>query len=59
MFAARVRAAAEQAKIDLSARETAEVVLPFIAQKAGAPISFEHEVTRADWCAHATHPAYF
>jgi molecular chaperone DnaK len=45
---ARVRAAAEQAKIELSTAKAAQVMLPFLAMKAGAPISFEIEVTRAE-----------
>lgn len=45
---ARVRAAAEQAKIELSTAPSTQVMLPFIAAKAGTPISFEVEVTRAD-----------
>ncbi|MFS8067209.1 MAG: Hsp70 family protein [Byssovorax sp.] len=45
---ARIRAAAEQAKIELSALETAQVMLPFLTMKGGEPISFETEVTRAE-----------
>jgi molecular chaperone DnaK len=45
---ARIRAAAEQAKTELSSIDTAQVMLPFIAAKAGAPISFEAEITRAE-----------
>jgi molecular chaperone DnaK len=46
---ARVRAAAEQAKIDLTTAQSTQVILPFIAAKGGAPVSFEAEVTRADF----------
>ncbi len=45
---ARIRAAAEQAKIELSSMETAQVMLPFLTMKGGEPISFETEVTRAE-----------
>ena len=45
---ARIRAAAEQAKIELSALETAQVMLPFLTMKGGEPLSFEAEVTRAE-----------
>jgi molecular chaperone DnaK len=43
---ARVRAAAEQAKIELSSAKSTEVMLPFIAVKNGSPISFETTFTR-------------
>ncbi|NUQ75142.1 MAG: Hsp70 family protein [Polyangiaceae bacterium] len=43
---ARLRAAAEQAKIELSASRSAVVMLPFLAVKGATPISFETTVTR-------------
>jgi len=45
---ARLRAAAEQAKIDLSGADVTQVLLPYLAVKDGAPRSLEIEVTRAD-----------
>ncbi|MFT3772947.1 MAG: Hsp70 family protein [Minicystis sp.] len=45
---ARIRAAAEQAKIDLSAAESIFVSLPFLAVKDGSPRSLEIELTRAE-----------
>ncbi len=42
----RLKAAAEQAKIELSSADTTMVLLPFIAQKYGAPLSLELELTR-------------
>ena len=44
----RLKAAAEQAKIELSAAESTTVALPFLAVKDGVPRSLEVEVTRAD-----------
>jgi molecular chaperone DnaK len=43
---ARVRAAAEQAKIELSTTRSAVVMLPFVALKGTVPISFEATVSR-------------
>jgi molecular chaperone DnaK len=43
---ARVRAAAEQAKIELSTSRSAVVMLPFLALKGAVPISFETTVSR-------------
>jgi molecular chaperone DnaK len=45
---ARLRAAAEQAKIELSAAESTQILLPFLAVKDGAPRSLEIELTRAE-----------
>ncbi|HZF51807.1 MAG TPA: Hsp70 family protein [Polyangiaceae bacterium] len=43
---ARVRASAEQAKIELSTARSAAVMLPFLAVKGTTPISFEATVSR-------------
>jgi len=43
---ARLKAAAEQSKVELSSVEATTVSLPFIAVKGGSPVSFEAEVTR-------------
>jgi len=43
---ARLKAAAEQAKIELSTLEAAAVLVPYLAQKDGAPVSLETELTR-------------
>lgn len=47
--AQRIREAAEQAKKDLSAAETAQVNLPFLMQGAGGPLHLEASVTRAQF----------
>ena len=44
---ARLKAAAEQAKIELSSVQATPVVLPFLAMKNGEAVSLECEVTRA------------
>lgn len=44
----RLREAAEVAKIELSATTSARITLPFLASKEGAPVHFEHELTRAE-----------
>ena len=43
----RVREAAEQAKKELSGTDTAQISLPFIAQKDGQPVHMELALTRA------------
>jgi molecular chaperone DnaK len=43
---ARLRQAAEQAKVALSSLDSVPVVLPFVAQRAGQPVSLEVELTR-------------
>ena len=43
----RVRDAAEQAKKELSATEIAYINLPYLAQKGGAPVHMETELTRS------------
>jgi molecular chaperone DnaK len=44
---ARLKAAAEQAKIDVSTAPSAMVCVPFLTQRDGQPLSVELEVTRA------------
>jgi molecular chaperone DnaK len=44
----RLKAAAEQAKIELSSAGSTLVILPFLAVKDGSPRSLEIEVTRAE-----------
>jgi molecular chaperone DnaK len=46
---ARLEHAAEEAKIILSTAESTTVLLPFLAQKDGQPLSLEHELSRADF----------
>jgi molecular chaperone DnaK len=43
----RLRVAAEQAKLELSTRAATTVRLPFVAVRAGEPLSLELELTRA------------
>ncbi len=43
----RLKAAAEQAKIELSSVASTQVMLPFIAAKGTEPLSLEFELTRA------------
>ncbi len=43
---ARLKAAAEQAKIELSSMQTTQVNVPFIAVKDGEPVSLECELSR-------------
>lgn len=43
----RVREAAEQAKKELSAVQTAYISLPYLANVRGEPVNFEHTLTRA------------
>ena len=40
----RLKAAAEQAKIELSSLESTQVLVPFLAQKGGEPLSLEVEL---------------
>ena len=47
MALARVKEAAEQAKKELSATETAAITLPYITQKNGAPVHLELTLSRA------------
>ena len=47
MAMSRIREAAEQAKKELSAAETAQITLPYIAQMNGAPVHLELTLTRA------------
>ena len=44
---ARVKEAAEQAKKELSAAETAQITLPYITQQGGAPVHLDLTLTRA------------
>ena len=44
---ARVKEAAEQAKKELSAAETAQITLPYITQQSGAPIHLDLTLTRS------------
>ena len=44
---ARVKEAAEQAKKELSAAETAQITLPYITQQGGAPVHLELTLNRA------------
>ena len=44
---ARVKEAAEQAKKELSAAETAQITLPYIAQQGGAPVHLDLTLTRS------------
>jgi molecular chaperone DnaK len=44
---ARIKAAAESAKIDLSTARAVPIVLPFVGMKNGQPVSVETELTRA------------
>jgi molecular chaperone DnaK len=44
---AHLRVAAEQAKVELSSRESTQVVLPALAAKSGEPLSLAVEVSRA------------
>ena len=46
---ARIKGAAEEAKIRLSSVSTAEISLPFIAMKDGEAISFEMDLTRSEY----------
>ena len=43
----RLKAAAEQAKIELSGLETTQVLVPYLAQKGGEALSLEVELPRA------------
>jgi molecular chaperone DnaK len=43
----RLKAAAEQAKIELSAMESTPILVPYLAQKEGETLSLETELTRA------------
>lgn len=45
----RIYEAAEQAKITLSAAQTAEIRLPFLAEKRGEPVHMETSLTRAEF----------
>ena len=47
MALSRVREAAEQAKKELSASETAQITLPYITQVNGAPVHLDLTLTRA------------
>ena len=47
MALARVKEAAEQAKKELSATETAAITLPYITQKNGVPVHLELTLSRA------------
>jgi molecular chaperone DnaK len=42
----RLKAAAEQAKIELSSMSTTTILLPFVAVKGGEPLSLEAELSR-------------
>ena len=44
---ARVKEAAEQAKKELSAAETAQITLPYITQQGGAPVHLDLTLTRS------------
>ena len=44
---ARVKEAAEQAKKELSAAETAQITLPYITQQSGAPVHLDLTLTRS------------
>jgi molecular chaperone DnaK len=44
---ARFKAAAEQAKVELSVMEVTTVLVPFLAARAGQPLSLEVELSRA------------
>ncbi len=44
---ARMKAAAEQAKMELSTVKTTQIMLPFLAAKGTDPLSFELEISRA------------
>ena len=46
---ARVREAAEQAKKELSASESAKLILPYITQQAGQPVHLDLTITRAQF----------
>ena len=43
----RIKETAEKAKKDLSGMTSTQISLPFIAQKDGAPVNFEMDITRA------------
>jgi molecular chaperone DnaK len=43
---ARMKAAAEQAKMELSTVKSTQIMLPFIGAKGAEPISYEAEITR-------------
>ncbi len=43
----RIKETAEKAKKDLSGMTSTQISLPFIAQKEGAPVNFEMDITRA------------
>jgi molecular chaperone DnaK len=43
---ARMKAAAETAKMELSTVKTSQIMLPFLAAKGAEPLSFEIEITR-------------
>jgi molecular chaperone DnaK len=43
---ARMKAAAETAKMELSTVKTSQIMLPFLAAKGAEPLSFELEITR-------------
>ena len=42
----RIKEAAEQAKKELSTSENANIMLPYLTQKGGQPVSFEYTLTR-------------
>lgn len=46
---ARIKEACEKCKISLSTEESYSIVLPFIAEKDGAPIALEHTFTKDDF----------
>jgi len=46
---ARLKIAAEQAKIELSSTTSTSVVLPFLAMHGGQPLNLESEITRAQF----------